>query len=251
MQVTCPSCSTKYELTTQALGEVGRSVRCKRCGHKWFQTPETDDPLEAAPKALDALGDTSPSPADSRSNSWVENFEARRSSEFLEHENDDLNAHDFPESDWDAGPPVAEKRKGGWIGWVALAGCVVGLLAGTVLFRNALTAAWPPAIQIYDAVGLSVELPGTGLEIRNVKAAASMESGERVLILEGQIHNISDQERAVPEISAHALKGETKTDTWGVPPTPSRLLPGEIATFYSYRRNPGEITDIVVTFPHG
>lgn len=252
MQITCPACSTKYEISTQALGEVGRSVRCKRCGHKWFQTPDSDDPaaaLPAEPDPAEALADPTPR---ARQAAWADNFEARQSVDFSqpdETEAPDAFGADPDAEDWPPEPPP--RRRGGWLGWGLLTGCVACLVAAFLLLRSEFVSAWPPALRLYDAVGVPVELPGAGLEIRNVEAASSVESGERVLVLEGQIHNVSQEPRTVPEILAQALHGGAETDRWEVPPTPTRLLPGEIATFYSYRRNPGEVSEIVVTFRHG
>src|SRR5205823_5290235 len=36
MLITCNNCSTSYETEPWSFGLTGRSVRCIRCGHKWF-----------------------------------------------------------------------------------------------------------------------------------------------------------------------------------------------------------------------
>ena len=40
MILTCPSCSASYNVPTEAIGINGRSVRCKKCRHEWFQDGE-------------------------------------------------------------------------------------------------------------------------------------------------------------------------------------------------------------------
>jgi predicted Zn finger-like uncharacterized protein len=36
MQISCPSCSTNYQITPTAIGSTGRTVRCVRCQNVWF-----------------------------------------------------------------------------------------------------------------------------------------------------------------------------------------------------------------------
>jgi predicted Zn finger-like uncharacterized protein len=40
MIVTCPSCSTKYNVPPVEIGIEGRQVRCKKCGHSWLHEGE-------------------------------------------------------------------------------------------------------------------------------------------------------------------------------------------------------------------
>ena len=39
MHITCPECSTSYAVSEQALGNIGRRVKCANCGAKWLATP--------------------------------------------------------------------------------------------------------------------------------------------------------------------------------------------------------------------
>lgn len=61
MIIACPACSTRYVVPDTAIGVDGRTVRCARCRHSWFQNgPELPArgeaslepaPVEAAPVA--------------------------------------------------------------------------------------------------------------------------------------------------------------------------------------------------------
>jgi predicted Zn finger-like uncharacterized protein len=53
MIITCPACSTRYDVPEGAIGAEGRTVRCAQCRHSWFQPgPEAASAPEADIGAL-------------------------------------------------------------------------------------------------------------------------------------------------------------------------------------------------------
>ena len=49
MIIACPACATRYVVPDSAIGLEGRSVRCAKCKHSWFQEgPALAEPIMAA-----------------------------------------------------------------------------------------------------------------------------------------------------------------------------------------------------------
>jgi len=57
MIIACPACATRYVVPDSAIGVDGRTVRCAKCKHSWFQTG-----AELVPRAADDAPVASPAP---------------------------------------------------------------------------------------------------------------------------------------------------------------------------------------------
>lgn len=64
MIIACPACATRYVVPDSAIGVDGRTVRCAKCRHSWFQDgAELAPAVAAAPRAAPAFAAASPSRA--------------------------------------------------------------------------------------------------------------------------------------------------------------------------------------------
>jgi predicted Zn finger-like uncharacterized protein len=66
MIIACPACGTRYAVPDAAIGSEGRTVRCAKCKHSWFQDPPVLDLVSPAPTdtpaPLPAKSPTAPEP---------------------------------------------------------------------------------------------------------------------------------------------------------------------------------------------
>ena len=195
MIVTCPSCATRYLVDPAALGETGRMVRCARCTHAWTQAPPED-----MPKRVDVIRppDT-PMPIPPGSN---------------------LPA--IP--DWSQSASPA--------GWIALVLALVAVIGIGLAGRNQIVAAWPQAAQLYGLVGLAQESSAEGLELRNVQRSITVVNEQTIVVVSGEIANLSSQTVRLPNIVAQVMdKDERILESWVLTPASTQLGPGEMIEF--------------------
>ncbi len=52
MIIACPACTTRYVVPDSAIGPEGRTVRCAKCRHSWFQDGPEFDLATVAPETI-------------------------------------------------------------------------------------------------------------------------------------------------------------------------------------------------------
>ncbi|MDP6429817.1 MAG: DUF3426 domain-containing protein [Rhodospirillales bacterium] len=109
---------------------------------------------------------------------------------------------------------------------------VAAIGAGLVFTREMLVGIWPGANEIYDLVGLHVDIPGEGLEIKTSAPARESRDGKDAVVVKGTIANISDTVRPVPMILISAYDGNGQlVQSEKMSPEKSTLKPAEKFAF--------------------
>jgi predicted Zn finger-like uncharacterized protein len=117
---------------------------------------------------------------------------------------------------WTQKPPKAEdegaaENIGRIINWLLFLIIFGGAIGGAVVYRDTVRDVWPVSNRLYTLIGLDVEAPGTGFELRSLQSKRGKKDGVSILTINGEIANISRKVRAVPVFS-----GEL-TDSAGEP----------------------------------
>ena len=217
MIVTCPTCSTRYLVETQKLSAQGRMVRCGSCSHTWYQAPPEDTPPQ--------VEFTGPEPESQPG--VVER----------------------------GGLPAIPRKRRRWGGAVAALLVLLLLLAGAgwgaIFLRDRVMAAFPQSARIYSRLGLAASTPefGPGLELREVTPRRVTTNGQAVLMIDGQIVNLSSASRRVPTLKATLRDANDKPLTsWTFSAGIAELAPGASAPFHTtYQQPMAEATGVVVT----
>ena len=102
MIIACPACATRYVVPDSAIGAEGRTVRCAKCRHSWFQDgPEIAVPPVAIAPAQAAPPEPAPPPAPA-----VEPAQPEAAAPEAETSEPDTGAADTGAADWDQQEPA-------------------------------------------------------------------------------------------------------------------------------------------------
>ena len=95
----------------------------------------------------------------------------------------------------------------------------------------------PPLAGAYAAIGLPVNL--NGLQWRDVKTRVVVESAQRVLAVEGEIRNLRDHTRPVPDIEL-SLRDDDGREVyrWSTPAPKANLTQNETIQFRARLASP-------------
>ncbi len=224
MILNCPSCGARFLVDPTQIGPEGRQVRCGQCGHAWQQAPPP--PLQESPPAAPAGSAIPP----------LEEFDAAR------------RLSGGPQ-EVEAG---ASRRSKATIAWGALAVVVVALVAGAWFGREVIVAQLPEAAALYELVGLPGEREeqiGEGLKLRDVTSVKRLVDGERTLLIEGAVVNISDEPRPVPALKAILTDAEgLEVAQWTFAPDGEALPPGGKTTFQTSTQDPPREGNLSLVF---
>jgi len=187
----CPACAAGLRLPRATLAKRARRICCALCEHRWIEGLVID--LDATPQAptppVPVVASTEPSAP------VISLLAENARSERAEAEARQPPAKASKKAKTPQRPARALQRT--WL--VKVAACVaLTLILASLSKRELVVSIAPPLAGAYAAIGLPVNLQG--LEWRDVKTRVVMEASQKVLAVEGEIRNLRDHTRSLPDI---------------------------------------------------
>ena len=205
MILTCPACATRYTVDEAKFPPAGRTVRCAKCGHSWHQPgPEPEAP--AAPEPAPMMATAAPQTAAAVDD--VAPFSASSVRAYAP-------AAQVPDKPRGQGLQLAAVIAG-WAGLIAVV-LLIGFSA--VRYRQHIASIWPQSASVYNSMGLAVS--AGGIDFRNVAYKRESEDGQPVLVVTGQIVNLSGRELPIPQTVRVTLTDADNRELYHWPFTPS------------------------------
>ncbi|MEX0589668.1 MAG: zinc-ribbon domain-containing protein [Xanthobacteraceae bacterium] len=264
MQLACPSCHTAFHVEPAALGADGRHVRCARCRTTWFARPDdlTPGPAMAEASAEAAAGagtETVPAVVLPRVVPWNDTVmvEVSPSPPLAPGAPQGMESPMVTADD--AGrPSVAGSNSGkrrktsksspGQRRLVAATALVAAVLFAVIGPRASLVRSVPDLAGFYAAIGMPVNL--RGLEFNAIRTTHEMQDGIPVLVIEGEITNVTRQPVEVPRLRLAVLGPDSSELYSWTALLPRSVLPeGESLPFRSRLASPPvDGKDVLVRF---
>lgn len=226
MIVSCPSCTTRYDLRDHISGTAAFTVTCRSCGHAWKEHPVTDV-VEVKSRAVARTINLDDEPE----------LDVQRLVEAARSAHEEF-----------AGQRRARFRK--TVGWAGLCFTVLTPLMIAAMVPEAVVAAAPATIRVYDRLGYSINI--YGLEIRHIEQQHSVVDGERVLMIKGEISNPTNEIRKIPWLRFGLNDdGSKELYTWTLDTASRPLRPGETTSFVTRVAAPPELSkNLQIRFAH-
>ena len=247
MLIVCPSCASEYMIDRGRLGAEGRMVRCASCKGTWFVTPELEQP--AAPEPV---GESPFRTDDREAGNWDAGFtEAVHRGEGRDGIHAGARAPEPRSSRIGSGQLGGLARRMGEAATPLMA--VIGIIVLVSAFwgRAQVVRMFPATAALYAGIGLPVNL--RGLEFRTVRSELVGSGGDAVLVVEGEIANISGRDAPVPpiEIGVRGAEGQMLY-TWTNDPPRETLATSDTAQFRArLAAPPAEGRQVLVRFAAG
>ncbi|MDW8369406.1 MAG: DUF3426 domain-containing protein [Geminicoccaceae bacterium] len=246
MIVTCPSCGASFRLDPARLGPSGKRVRCSACGHRWLVAAPTAEPAttaepaqapparpSAAEPALVPPSAAEPPPPSAPSEPDLAELTSRIRQIVLAREDQPAGEAGAEPPPLAAAPSLGTPPSGRGVaiaGWLVLV-LLLLTLAGLVVGRNEIASAFPATVGMYERLGLPVTVR-LGLEIKNLASRRVRDQGLEIFVVEGEIHNLSGTERAVPPVRVALVDAERNELDWALFKADQASLPaGGITRF--------------------
>jgi predicted Zn finger-like uncharacterized protein len=249
MIITCPHCQTKYQVTYEAIGAVGRKVQCAHCHKAWNQdassapaaAPGQDAARKEADKVFDAMAEDALDEAMAAEESAAAagkggakagaNIGAEPEKPLPHIDAAELKKRQMAfarrQNAMFSTLPLARLRRAARVAGVVI---LFGLVGGAWFGRVPIVERYPDLAGLYEAVGLGVNV--VGLDFSGLETLKTLSGGNEVLTVSAQIMGRSRTPSPVPPVvislldaSGHAVY------EWSVTPRVRDLMAGESATF--------------------
>lgn len=265
MILTCPECKSRYVVNPSALLPRGRTVRCAKCSHSWFENKPEDD-IEIVPPAA-----TEPQTAPDKPEN--ENTDSEAASEVQADSPEPVgNVSDIPINNprkrqrpvpKGSNLPALQNQQYGSnkVGWISLVIFVTAVISSFLIFQSAIVSVWPASNKLYTAIGLN-EISGSSerqvisqrpiselLVVGGLEPSLEQVNNIPNLFIKGYVENISDEIQTIPSLIA-TLKDASGQDlrNWDFTATANVVNAGERINFETSLPNPpSQARDISVT----
>jgi predicted Zn finger-like uncharacterized protein len=238
--IACPSCGARFNLDPAKLLPAGRNVRCAKCEHRWRQMPDgyeepaqiaTPEPLGSEPPPPEPAPPVAepglPPPEEIETHPPTPPETAAEMAQSLAAIAEQVtgargNGYSVSEAAQKANPiarlarrtgpgpitvpprmrPMRPAKRSSNLGFILIAGLVIGLLIAAYVFRGVISRTVPGADVIYSLLHLSTDNPAADLEISNfvAKITRDEKSGHNVIDLTATIFNLSEYPVNVPTL---------------------------------------------------
>jgi predicted Zn finger-like uncharacterized protein len=228
MIIACPACSTRYVVPDSAIGVDGRTVRCAKCKHSWFQAgpelapppaPATPEPIPEPDVASEPVVADVPTPPKPQARAAKPTRQAQPTRADAVTAGPSPFAHE---------PPFRPRRNPArlWTAAAVVFALTVAALIGAVSWFG-LPDWLPAAHQTFGATRPDLELsfPAERQDRRKLP------NGTEYFGASGTVTNIGKDVREVPPILIVLRDANNRiVYTWNVIPPKDVLKPGESET---------------------
>lgn len=192
MILVCEKCQTRYLVKPNSLSVKGRTVKCAKCGHSWFQMPEGVSPPDVQQEPPERVA---PIPKGSA----------------------------LPVVQMKAGAP-------GWMKIAAAAAFLFVIGSVPFFFYQDVLQKFPISEKVYGKLGIFTT-KGVGLEAVALQEIVD-DKGAEARLLRGKLVNTTQQARTLPHLRIKVLDKENGVlQTFTLQSSGEVLKPGEVFDF--------------------
>jgi predicted Zn finger-like uncharacterized protein len=206
MIVSCPTCTSRFDLAEHRQSASPLTITCSNCGHRWKELPRLaviDVPSRSLARVIDHRDEP------------------------------DIDVQRLVDAARGAQEEFAAKRKARMkriSGWISLAVFALAPFTAAAFMPETIVSAAPISIKAYEKLGYEVNI--YGLDIRHIEQEHKIINGARVLMIKGEISNSTTDIRKIPWLR-FGLRDDAAKElySWTLDTASRPLRPGETTSF--------------------